>query len=119
MSEPTFLKQYPDPGFTWFTALVELQQRGLIRHLGLSNVTATQVAEACGFTPLQSDSLSEVARRLGVTPMQVALAWLLARGVTAPIASATSVEQLNELMQGATLELSQDAVQTLNAASAY
>ena len=102
-----------------FTALAELQQQGLIRHLGLSNVTANQAAEAqriapvvCvqnqynlahrdddafvdalarqgiayvpffplgGFTPLQSQTLSEVAARLGATPMQVALAWLLAR----------------------------------------
>ncbi|HVW67659.1 MAG TPA: aldo/keto reductase [Steroidobacteraceae bacterium] len=64
-------------------------------------------------------ALDQVGREVNATPAQVALAWLLARGVTAPIASATSVEQLNELMQGATLELSQDAVQTLNAASAY
>jgi aryl-alcohol dehydrogenase-like predicted oxidoreductase len=102
-----------------FTALAELRQKGLIRHLGLSNVNAEQIAEAqciapvvCvqnlyniahrdddsviddlarqgiayvpffplgGFTPLQSDSLSTVARRLAATPMQVALAWLLAR----------------------------------------
>ena len=91
----------------------------MIRHIGLSNVTAAQVAEAraitdvvCvqnnynlaqrhddaliddlawqgiayvpffplgGFTPLQSSTLSAVARRLGSTPMQVALAWLLHR----------------------------------------
>ena len=102
-----------------FTALAELQQRGLIRHLGLSNVTASQVHEArgiaevvCvqnhynlvhraddalidelgrlgiayvpffplgGFTPLQSGTLSKVAQSLDATPMQVALAWLLAR----------------------------------------
>jgi pyridoxine 4-dehydrogenase len=101
------------------TALAELQQKGLVRHIGLSNVTATQVAEAqtitevvCvqnnynlayrhddaliddlarqgiayvpffplgGFTPLQSSTLSSVADRIGATPMQVALAWLLHR----------------------------------------
>jgi aryl-alcohol dehydrogenase-like predicted oxidoreductase len=102
-----------------FTALAELQRQGLIRHLGLSNVTPAQIAEArtiapvvCvqnlynlahrddealidalaeagtayvpffplgGFTPLQSTTLSDVAARLGATPMQVALAWLLHR----------------------------------------
>ena len=101
------------------TALAGLKRQGLIRHIGLSNVTATQVAEAqaitdivCvqnqynlahrhddaliddlarqgiayvpffplgGFTPLQSSTLSDVASRLGATPMQVALAWLLHR----------------------------------------
>ena len=101
------------------TALADLRRRGLVRHLGLSNVTAAQVAEAraitdvvCvqnnynlayrhddaliddlardgiayvpffplgGFTPLQSSTLSSVADRLGATPMQVALAWLLQR----------------------------------------
>ena len=99
--------------------LADLQRKGLIRHIGLSNVTAAQVAEAqaitdvvCvqnnynlahrhddaliddlarqgiayvpffplgGFTPLQSSTLSAVADRLGATPMQVALAWLLHR----------------------------------------
>ena len=95
--------------------LAELQQQGLVRHIGLSNVTATQVAEAqkmvqevCvqnmyniddalvdslaqqgiayvpffplgGFTPLQSSGLQAVADSLGVTAMQVALAWLLQR----------------------------------------
>jgi len=101
------------------TVLAELRRKGLIRHIGLSNVTAAQVAEAraitdivCvqnhynvahrdddalikdlarqgiayvpffplgGFSPLQSSTLSAVASRLGATPMQVALAWLLQR----------------------------------------
>ena len=101
------------------STLLELQQQGLIRHIGLSNVTPTQVAEGrklggivCvqnmyniahreddalidqlaqagvayvpffplgGFTPLQSSTLSGVAERLGATPLQVALAWLLRR----------------------------------------
>jgi pyridoxine 4-dehydrogenase len=96
------------------TALTELQRQGLVRHIGLSNVTPAQLAEArtitsivCvqnqynlahrqddaliddlardgiayvpffplgGFTPLQSSTLSAVARRLGATPRQVALA---------------------------------------------
>lgn len=101
------------------TALAELQRQGLVRHIGLSNVTAAQIAEGrriaeivCvqnqynlvhraddalidelarehiayvpffplgGFTPLQSSILTDVAERLGATPMQVALAWLLRR----------------------------------------
>ena len=101
------------------SVLAELQLKGLVRHIGLSNVTPRQVDEAqricriaCvqnhynlatraddwlidklaqqnvafvpffplgGFTPLQSSTLSEVARHLKATPMQVALAWLLHR----------------------------------------
>ena len=63
-------------------------------------------------------ALDKVGRETNATPAQVALAWLLAHGVTAPIASATSVAQLNELMRGATLELTRDAVTALDAASA-
>ena len=101
------------------TVLADLRRKGLIRHIGLSNVTPAQVVEAqaiteivCvqnnynlanrhddalindlagqgiayvpffplgGFSPLQSSTLSSVADRLGATPMQVALAWLLHR----------------------------------------
>jgi aryl-alcohol dehydrogenase-like predicted oxidoreductase len=100
------------------TVLAELQQQGLIRHLGLSNITPEQLAEGqniteivCvqnmynvaqrsddgfiddlakqgiayvpffplgGFTPLQSSALDRAAASVGATPMQVALAWLLA-----------------------------------------
>ncbi len=63
-------------------------------------------------------ALDKIAREVNATPAQISLAWLLAHGVTAPIASATSVEQLNQLMRGATLELSRDAVKTLDEASA-
>ena len=102
-----------------FATLAELQRQGLIRQLGLSNVTSGQLKQASGiakvvcvqnhynlvhrdddalidelvgsgvayvpffplggFTPLQSSTLSQVATRLGATPMQVALAWLLHR----------------------------------------
>ena len=48
------------------------------------------------------------------------LAWLMARpSITAPIASATSVEQLNELAQATTLELDRESMEKLNKASAY
>jgi aryl-alcohol dehydrogenase-like predicted oxidoreductase len=63
-------------------------------------------------------ALDQVSRELNATQAQVSLAWLLAKGVTAPIASATSVEQLNELMSGVTLKLSSDAVEVLDDASA-
>ncbi len=65
------------------------------------------------------DALDAVAADLGATPAQVALAWLVTRpGLTAPIASATSVVQLREIMAGATLNLPPEAVARLDAASA-
>ena len=64
-------------------------------------------------------ALESVARRLEATMAQVALAWLMQRpGVTAPIASATSVAQLDELMAAADLRLDAGALATLDAASA-
>ncbi len=63
-------------------------------------------------------ALDAVSRETGATPAQVSLAWLIARGVTAPIASATSVEQLNELAGATRLELKADAVKVLDEASA-
>ena len=137
-----------------FTALAELQQRGLIRHLGLSNVTAAQLAEArgiaevvCvqnqynlahrgddalidelgragiayvpffplgGFTPLQSDTLSGVARRLGFTPMQVALAWLLARAPNILLIPGTSsLAHFRENLAAVAIRLDGDALAEL------
>ncbi|HYO36620.1 MAG TPA: aldo/keto reductase family oxidoreductase [Geodermatophilus sp.] len=125
-----------------FEALAQLQQEGLIRHLGVSNVTTQQFAEAraiapvvCvqnhynlvhrdddpmvdalaregiafvpffplgGFTPLQSAALETVARRLETTPMQVALAWLLARSPNVLLIPGTSsVAHLEENLQAA------------------
>ncbi|MEI2432395.1 aldo/keto reductase [Lysobacter yananisis] len=64
-------------------------------------------------------SLDEVAAGHGATPAQVALAWLIARpSVTAPIASATSVVQLQELLAAARLSLRADEIAALDAASA-
>jgi aryl-alcohol dehydrogenase-like predicted oxidoreductase len=64
------------------------------------------------------DALDQVAQQHGATPTQIALAWLMARpSITAPIASATSLEQLNELVQAANLELSQASIELLNKAS--
>jgi aryl-alcohol dehydrogenase-like predicted oxidoreductase len=63
-------------------------------------------------------ALDAVAKEHGATPAQVALAWQMARpGLTAPIASATSVKQFEELAGAATLTLSDDAMNRLNSAS--
>ncbi len=64
-------------------------------------------------------ALDKVAKEYDTTPAQVALAWLIARpSITAPIASATSIEQLNELLRATDLHLDDAAIQTLNEASA-
>lgn len=64
-------------------------------------------------------ALEEVARELRAKPAQVAIAWLLARpSVTAPIASATTPEQLQELLAATELRLDAAAIERLNAASA-
>ncbi|MDO1528934.1 aldo/keto reductase [Fulvimonas sp. R45] len=63
-------------------------------------------------------ALDEVAAAHRATPAQVALAWLMARpGITAPIAGATRVEQLHELLGAARLELAADEVARLDQAS--
>jgi aryl-alcohol dehydrogenase-like predicted oxidoreductase len=128
------------------TVLADLQRKGLIRHIGLSNVTSTQVAEAqtitdvvCvqnnynlvhrhddaliddlarqgiayvpffplgGFSPLKSSILSSVADRLGATPMQVALAWLLHRSPNILLIPGTSsIAHLRENLAAAQLTL--------------
>ncbi len=138
-----------------FTALAEMQQEGLIRHLGVSNVTAEQVLEAqsiapivCvqnfyniahrsdddlinslaaqgiayvpffplgGFTPLQSETLNSVAARLGATPMQVALAWLLRRSPNILLIPGTSsVAHLRENLASTTLALSTTELERLD-----
>jgi len=61
----------------------------------------------------------DVGKRLAATPAQVALAWLIVQpGVTAPIASATTLEQLKELIAGTRLVLDADALSALDKASA-
>lgn len=65
-------------------------------------------------------ALDQVAEKLHSTPGKVAIAWLIARpSITAPIASATSVEQLHDLVDAANLQLDPASVETLNQASAY
>ena len=64
------------------------------------------------------DALDAVAQRHGVSPGQIAIAWQLARpGVTAPIASATSIAQLDELAAAVALKLDVESITALDAAS--
>ena len=141
------------------TELAELQRRGLVRHIGLSNVTPTQVADSrkicnvvCvqnyynlahraddaliddlakagiayvpffplgGFNPLQSSTLSAVAVRLGATPMQVALAWLLRRSPNILLIPGTSsVAHLTENLTAAEVVLPDDVVRELEGVAA-
>ena len=136
-------------------ALANLQRQGLVRHIGLSNVTRRQLEEGraiadlvCvqnhynlahrgddalidqlaaegiayvpyfplgGFTPLQSTALTEVAQRLGATPMQVALAWLLQRAPNILLIPGTSsLAHLRENLAASELELPPDQVALLD-----
>ncbi len=137
------------------SVLAELREKGLVRHIGLSNVTPKQVADArrmvpivCvqnlyniahrdddaliddlardgiayvpffplgGFTPLQSSELSDVAKKLRVTPMQVALAWLLQRAPNILLIPGTSsVEHLRDNLAAADLTLPGETLSRLD-----
>src|SRR5215471_2901422 len=139
-----------------FATLADLQRQGLIRQLGLSNVTSDQIKQGNSiaqvvcvqnhynlvhrdddalideladsgvayvpffplgrFTPLQSSTLSEVATRLGATPMQVALAWLLHRAPNILLIPGTSsVTHLHENLAAAELVLTDAALAELGA----
>ena len=140
------------------TVLAELKRQGLIRHIGLSNVSPNQFAEAqnvsevvCvenfynvahrnddafiddlaakgiayvpffplgGFTPLQSSALDAVAASMQVTPMQVALAWLLQRSANILLIPGTSsLKHLRENLQAAKLQIPAKALAELDAIS--
>jgi pyridoxine 4-dehydrogenase len=140
------------------TVLSELKRQGLIRHIGLSNVTPGQLAEAqtiteivCvqnfynvahrnddafiddlaargmayipffplgGFTPLQSSALDAAAASLQVTPMQVALAWLLQRSPNILLIPGTSsLEHLRENLQASRLEIPSEKLCDLDSIS--
>ena len=144
---------------TQVSALAELQRKGLVRHIGLSNVTPAQIAQArricevvCvqnhynvahraddalidelaragtayvpffplgGFSPLQSSVLSEVAQGLGVTAMQVALAWLLRRSPNILLIPGTSSPvHLRENLAAAALDLPEQAIAALDGIAA-
>ena len=71
-----------------------------------------------GFRILRA--LDEVADELHAAPAKISLAWLMARpGITAPIASATNLDQFNELIGAVNLELDQATIERLNQAGAY
>jgi len=141
------------------TALVELKEQGLVKHIGLSTVSAKQLKDAqamteivCiqnfynvakreddrfiddlakqgiayvpyfplgGFSPLQSSELDGIAERLGATPMQVALAWLLHRSPNILLIPGTSsVGHLRENLAAAKLELGAEVIEELDAIGA-
>jgi aryl-alcohol dehydrogenase-like predicted oxidoreductase len=136
--------------------MLRLKEEGLIRHIGLSNVDAQQVAEArrvtdivCvqnhynlahrgddalidtlaaqgiayvpyfplgGFTPLQSDVLTQAAAALQAKPMQVALAWLLQRSPNILVIPGTSsVAHLRENVAAGALQLDAATLAALDA----
>ena len=65
------------------------------------------------------EALDRVAQQYNMTPAKVALAWLISQpSITAPIASATNLEQLSELIEATTIELNPSAIDLLNQASA-
>jgi aryl-alcohol dehydrogenase-like predicted oxidoreductase len=77
---------------------------------------ATKYLDERGFRVLAA--LDQIAAKHKSTPTAVSLAWLMARpSITAPIASATSVEQLQELIAATRLRLSADEIKLLNTAS--
>ena len=79
--------------------------------------TVKKYLNARGFRIL--DALEQVTAQYNSTPAHVSLAWLIARpSITAPIASATSLDQLNDLIEATKLELDHDAIELLNEASA-
>lgn len=137
------------------SVLAELQQQGLVRHIGLSNVTMTQIEEArkiceivCvqnhynlvhrhddemidalapegiayvpffplgGFTPIQSSKLDALAARHNVTPMQLALAFLLQRSDNILLIPGTSsVTHLRENLAAGEITLSAEIIEELN-----
>ncbi len=65
------------------------------------------------------EALKKAAQQHDLTPAQVALAWLVSQPtITAPIASATNLDQLNELIQAATIKLDTASIDQLTQASA-
>jgi aryl-alcohol dehydrogenase-like predicted oxidoreductase len=88
----------------------------LIDRLAAAGIAYVPFFPLGGFTPLQSTALSDVATRLGLTPMQVALAWLLRRAPNVLLIPGTSrVEHLLENLAVADIDLPADALKTLEA----
>jgi pyridoxine 4-dehydrogenase len=98
--------------------LYNLANRGdddLVDRCAAENIAYAAFFPLGGFTPLQSDTLTRVAARLGATPQQVALAWLLQRSETTVLIPGTSsVAHLRENVAAVDLKLPADEVAELN-----
>lgn len=153
-----FLDPVDEPLTEPLSVLVELKKQGLIKHIGLSTVSAKQIAEAqklteivcvqnCyniakrdddaliedlakqniayvpyfplgGFAPLQIEVLNQIAKEIGATPMQTALAWLLQRSPNILLIPGTSSRaHLRENLKAAELKLSAEIVARLDSIS--
>ncbi|QNT78329.1 oxidoreductase [Entomobacter blattae] len=153
MIDPT--KPTEGPITPQIKTLVKLREEGLIKHIGLSNVTTRQVHEAqqytaisCiqnhynlihredddlidelnnnhiayvpffplgGFSPIQSDSLTKIAKQINATAHQVALAWLLQRSPNILLIPGTSsLSHLEDNLAAASLELDKETLAQLN-----
>jgi aryl-alcohol dehydrogenase-like predicted oxidoreductase len=87
----------------------------LVERCAAENIAYAAYFPLGGFTPLQSLALTSVARRLGATPQQVALAWLLQRSPTvALIPGTSSVAHLRENIAAADLAMPPEAVAELD-----
>ncbi len=96
--------------------LVSRDDERLIDDLARDGIAYVPFFPLGGFTPLQSDELSNIARELGATPMQVALAWLLQRSPNILLIPGTSSRaHLRENLAAAELELTPDIVDRLEA----
>uniref|UniRef100_C5D0X4 Aldo/keto reductase n=1 Tax=Variovorax paradoxus (strain S110) TaxID=543728 RepID=C5D0X4_VARPS len=95
--------------------LVHRNDDALIDALARDGIPYVPFFPLGGFSPLQSSGLSDVAQRLGATPMQVALAWLLRRSPNILLIPGTSsVAHLRENLAAAKLELPADAMEALD-----
>jgi aryl-alcohol dehydrogenase-like predicted oxidoreductase len=95
--------------------LAHRQDDALIDSLAATGVAYVPFFPLGGFSPLQSSTLSEVARKVGATPMQVALAWLLRRAPNILLIPGTSsVAHLRENLAAADLELSDASMTALD-----
>jgi pyridoxine 4-dehydrogenase len=99
-----------------FYNIAHRQDDSLIDSLAEQGIAYVPYFPLGGFSPLQSDTLSSVATRLGTAPMAVALAWLLQRSPNILLIPGTSsIEHLRENVAGAGLQLPDDAIKELNA----
>ena len=95
--------------------LAQRRDDALIDELADAEIAYVPYFPLGGFTPLQSSILSDVAQRLGATPMQVALAWLLRRAPNILLIPGTSsVAHLRENLAAAELDLPENAVEALD-----